>query len=128
MFLVDSHSMLPFQYNIIVTYFKSNIPTYFLWLLPCQGELGGDSGFLSSLGTRLTLVRVTHALDRYIKFFRQQNNKTGGDKNFFRRSTNIANFRNAGNYEYTKQSKILNLLWNCYPIYMPSILISYSRC
>jgi hypothetical protein len=78
MFLVDSHSMLPFQYNIIVTYFKSNIPTYFLWLLPCQGELGGDSGFLSSLGTRLTLVRVTQALDRYIKFFRQQNNKARG--------------------------------------------------
>ena len=42
----------------------SNIPIYLLWLLPCQGELGGDRGFLSSLGTRLTLARVTQALGR----------------------------------------------------------------
>jgi hypothetical protein len=43
---------------------ESNIPIYFLWLLPCQGELGGDSGFLTSLGTRLTLAGVTQALGR----------------------------------------------------------------
>jgi hypothetical protein len=54
---------------------KSNIPIYFLWLLPYQGELSGDSSFLSFLGARLTAEKEAQALCRYIWFYRQQNNK-----------------------------------------------------